>query len=371
MTRLNYKTAKVFGLMLLFTTVIGSCTKDSSLITPSAGVSSLTGTIDGKTLSIDQTALSSTLFSTAGDNVSAMQTSAVTDATGSALTFFIPDISVTDNTITPKLGTSANPGNATLKIETTTATSTTTQIYVSYKTGGNTYYAISGTVTVTTDGAKITVKWNLSFTDATGRIFTSTGSYVIYNYKAVVKPKTEITDPTPVAAKPTIDNIAPTIGAAGDTIVIAGTNYSTALADDVVKFNGVAATVKSATATKLVVYAPSTGTTGAVTVKVKNSETTTGPVFTYAAPPVVSGITPLSGKAGATMTIVGNYFSTTLADDAVTINGVAATVVSSSVDRMTVTVPQGVTTGQIVVKVRGKIAAPTSATIGTLFTVTL
>ncbi|GAB3913045.1 IPT/TIG domain-containing protein [Mucilaginibacter boryungensis] len=369
MTSLNSKTLKVFGLLLLFLTAASSC-KNNDVINPVTPTSTLTGTIDGKTLDISQAAISSTFFSTAGDNVSALQTTAVADAGASSLTFYIPDISVADNTITPKLGTSSNPGNANLKVQGAGATTTVTQVYVSYKTGGNTYYAISGTVTVTTDNTKVTVKWNLTFTDATGRTFTSTGSFIIYNYKAVTKPKTEITDPTPVAARPTIDNIASNFGAAGDSVVIAGTNFSTTLTDNIVKFNGVAATVKSATATKLVVTVPSTGSTGAVSVKVKNSETTTGPIFTYVASPIISGVTPLSGKAGAVMTIIGNNFSTVLTDDVVTINGTAAVVLTSSVDRMTVTVPQGVTTGQVVVKIRGKVATVTPG-ISTLFTVTL
>jgi hypothetical protein len=367
MNRLNYKTAKVFALLLLFIMTVTSC-KNNDVITP-ADESSLTGTIDGKTLSIAPSAISSTLFSTTGDNVSAMQTTAITDASGSAMTFYIPDISVSANTITPKLGTAANPGNPNLKVEATGTTTNTVQVYVSYKTGGVTYYAISGSVTVTTDNTKVTVKWTLTFTDATGRAFTSTGSYVIVNYKAVTKPKTEISDPTPVAARPTIDNIAATTGAAGDSVTIIGTNFSTAPADNIVKFNGVAATIRSASATKLVVTVP-TGTTGTVSVKVKNSETTAGPIFTYVAAPIVSAITPLSGKAGAVMTITGNNFSNILTEDAVTINGVTATVLTSSVDRMTVTVPQGVSTGQVVVKVRGKVATP-NAGISTLFTVTL
>ncbi|MES2274430.1 MAG: IPT/TIG domain-containing protein [Bacteroidota bacterium] len=367
MKRLNYNTAKVFMLSLLFIIAASSCNKNSIIVAPIAA-SSLTGTIDGKTLSADPSRLSSTFFSSTGDNVNAIQTTAITDADGSAITFYIPDISITDNTITPKLGTSSNPGNPDLKIEAAGATSTTVQVYVSYKTGGNTYYAISGTVTVTTDNTKVTVKWNLTFKDGTGRTFTSTGSYIVYNYKTVTKPKTEITDPTPVAARPTIGNITSTSGAAGDSVTIAGTNFSTVLTENVVKFNGVAATVKSATATKLVVVVPSTGTTGAISVKVKNSETTTGPTFTYVLPPIITGITPLSSKAGETMTIVGNYFSTILTDDVVTINGLAATVKTSSVDRMTLEIPQGVTSGLIVLKVRGKIATANSGVI-TTFTV--
>jgi len=352
--------------------VVSACNK-SSVITPGADASTVTGTIDGKTISVTGANISTTFYSSAGDNVNALQATANTDANGNGLTFYIPDISVTDNAISPKLGTSSNPGNATLAIQATGATSTTTQVYVRYKTDAGTFYAISGTVTVTTDNTKITVKWSLTFTDATGRVFTSTGSFVLYNYKTVTQPKTTIVDPTPVALKPTIGSIAATSGAAGDSVVIAGTNFSTALTENLVKFNGVTAVVKSATATKLVVMVPSGGSTGAITVRVKNSETATGPVFTYVTPlaaPTITGVTPLSGSAGDVMTIIGSNFSTTLTDDVVTIGNTTAkiTILTASVDRITLTIPQGVVSGQVGVKVAGK-AATVGANVSTLFTV--
>ena len=240
---------------------------------------------------------------------------------------------------------------------------------MAYKVGGNVYYAISGTVTITTDNTKVTVSWNISFKDATGRVFVSTGSFVIYNYTAVTKPKTTITDPTPVSAKPTIDNIAPTAGAVGDSVVIAGTNFSTALTENIVNFNGVSAVVRSASATRLVVIVP-TSSTGIVTVKVKNSETANAPTFTYVSPPTFGGMTPSSGKAGDVLTIIGTNFSTTLTDNVVKMNGTTATVTAATATQITATVPSGVTTGTVTLTVRGKTAAPSSQTINTTFTVT-
>lgn len=364
MKKLTATLTKTLGLLLLLMAVVSSCKKSQKEEPEPATVSNMSGKIDGKDISISQSALTTTYYSSPGE-ANALMTSAALDASGTKMDFFIPDISAGTVNVTPKLGTSSNPGNPNLKVQATT--STTTQVYVSYSNGGNVYYAISGTITVTYDDTKITVKWDISFKDAAGRVFTSAGSFTIYTYKAVTKPKTEVKDPTPVSAKPTIDNIAPTAGMAGDEVVIAGTNFSTTLTDNAVKFNGVAATVKTATATRLAVTVP-TGTSGPVTVKVSNSETTTGPTFTYVLPPTISAISPLSGKVGDAVTITGTNFSTTSTENVVSFNGTAATVTTVSATSITVTVPTGATTGAITLKVRGKDATP-GAGVSTTFTV--
>jgi hypothetical protein len=81
---------------------------------------------------------------------------------------------------------------------------------------------------------------------------------------------------------PTITAISPVSGATGTVVTITGTNFKTITTDNTVKFNGVAATVQTASATSITVAAPATGTTGAVTVTTADG-TVTGPVFTYVA----------------------------------------------------------------------------------------
>lgn len=62
----------------------------------------------------------------------------------------------------------------------------------------------------------------------------------------------------------------------GDTLVIKGQNFSTTLTDNIVSFNGVVATVISATATELVVVVPANATSGSVTVTVHGNTTMVG-----------------------------------------------------------------------------------------------
>lgn len=84
---------------------------------------------------------------------------------------------------------------------------------------------------------------------------------------------------TPV---PTISSISPVSGSAGTKVTINGANFKTTTTGNTVQFNGLAATVQTATATALTVLAPASGVTGAVTVTISDG-TATGPVFTYVA----------------------------------------------------------------------------------------
>ncbi|MFD2145946.1 IPT/TIG domain-containing protein [Mucilaginibacter antarcticus] len=138
---------------------------------------------------------------------------------------------------------------------------------------------------------------------------------------------------------------------------MAGTNFSTALADNLVKFNTVQATVISATATKLMVIAPQGGTSGDLTLKVKNSEQITGPAFNYIIPATFTALTPASGAVGDVITLTGTNFSTTLADNLVTFSGVAGQVKTATATTITVAVPVGAITGAVTVTVKGKRAA--------------
>ncbi|MES2377981.1 MAG: IPT/TIG domain-containing protein [Bacteroidota bacterium] len=358
-------------LMVLFLVGVTSCKKNNTPEpTPETPTANLTGKIDGKDLNISAANVSSTYYTTAGEASSSLEASAALDASGNKLNFFIDDLKNGTITIAPKLGTSSNPGNPNTRVNATGTTAAPVQTYVSYVNSGNTFYAISGSVTVVIDPAKgLTLSWSITFKEAGGRTFTSEGKFFLPFYTSNPKPKSAVVDPTPVSAKPTIDNISPTAGAAGDTVIIAGTNFSATLTENVVKFGSETASVKAATATKLTVIAP-ISQTSTISVKVKNSETTTGPTFTYVAPPTFASMAPQNGKAGDVLTFTGTNFSTTLTDNVVSFNGTAATVTAATATTLTVTVPANVTTGVVTLKVRGKSATLASGFTG-IFTVTV
>lgn len=76
--------------------------------------------------------------------------------------------------------------------------------------------------------------------------------------------------------------------------------------------------------------------------------TTCTPVFTLNSVSI-SSFDPLEGTAGATITIEGNNFDATAANNTVTFNGTAALVIVASTTSLTVVVPAGAVTGPITV----------------------
>lgn len=71
-------------------------------------------------------------------------------------------------------------------------------------------------------------------------------------------------------------------------------------------------------------------------------------------PPIINSYTPSSGMAGTSVTITGANFSSTLANNTVKFNGVAATVTASTPTSITAIVPSGAKNGKIIVTVNGK-----------------
>lgn len=159
------------------------------------------------------------------------------------------------------------------------------------------------------------------------------------------------------AASLSITSFSPLSAVVGAKVTITGTNFSTTAADDLVAFNGTAATItETPTATKLVVTVPSGVTTGPITVTVGGVTVTSSQNFTLAAAtdPTIISFTPLSGVVGATVTITGTNFSTTAANNTVAFNGTAATVTGTPTsDTIVTSVPTGATTGPITVTVGG------------------
>lgn len=153
----------------------------------------------------------------------------------------------------------------------------------------------------------------------------------------------------------TLTGFSPESGFPGATVTITGTNFSATLSENVVKFNGVAATVSSATATELVATVPESATTGKITVTVNGKTATSATDFTVLQT-TITGFSPDSGFPGATVTITGTNFSATGSENVVKFNGVAATVSNATATELVVTVPESATTGKITVTLNGKTA---------------
>ncbi|HZX72997.1 MAG TPA: CHRD domain-containing protein [Cyclobacteriaceae bacterium] len=77
-----------------------------------------------------------------------------------------------------------------------------------------------------------------------------------------------------VIPPPTITSFTPNNGVSTATVTITGTNFSATPADNVVKFNGTAATVTASTATTLTATVPAGATSGTISVTVKDQSVT-------------------------------------------------------------------------------------------------
>jgi protocatechuate 3,4-dioxygenase beta subunit len=224
--------------------------------------------------------------------------------------------------------------------------------------------AASNTVTFNGTEATVTAATTTQLTVTVPSGATSGAITVTVNNQTAAS-ASDFTVSTSSSSSPTITSFTPTSGTVGSTVVITGTNFSTPPASNTVTVNGTVATVTNATATQLTVTVPSGATTtGKITVTVNSKIATATADFTVIAEgstaPTIASFTG-SGAVGATIIITGTNFSTTEAENAVTINGITATVTAATATSLAVTVPSGATSGLITVTVGGVTATSTSS----------
>jgi hypothetical protein len=153
---------------------------------------------------------------------------------------------------------------------------------------------------------------------------------------------------------PVITGVSPDRGSAGTEVTITGSNFHTTASGNVVKFNGIAATVSNNTTSTLLVQIPEGATTGPLTVTVNNSRTATFSEFTVLMdPPVMESFDPVIGKTGTTVVITGSDFSSIPANNHVKFNGADAVVTEATSSSLKVTVPTNASTGKVSVTVNG------------------
>ncbi|MBL8211725.1 MAG: IPT/TIG domain-containing protein, partial [Bryobacterales bacterium] len=147
--------------------------------------------------------------------------------------------------------------------------------------------------------------------DAVGRLRTVTnqwGESATYNYDAVGN----ILSITRQGAQQiTVQAFAPASAFAGTNVTILGSAFSTMPAQNTVKFNGVTATVVSASATQLVATVPGGATSGTISVTNANGTATSAQTFTVLSAlgtPSISSITPQVSPSSGLMQISGANF---------------------------------------------------------------
>jgi hypothetical protein len=151
----------------------------------------------------------------------------------------------------------------------------------------------------------------------------------------------------------TITEFSPASGIPGTTVVIGGANFSNLPLNNQVSFNGVTATVLTATQTQLTVKVPESATTGKITVTIAGSTATSQGDFSVLQT-VIAGFTPSAATVGSAVMITGSNFSANPAENVVKFNDAVATVTSSSNTQLTVIVPPEATNGKLSVTINGK-----------------
>ncbi|HEX6291760.1 MAG TPA: RHS repeat-associated core domain-containing protein [Herpetosiphonaceae bacterium] len=142
----------------------------------------------------------------------------------------------------------------------------------------------------------------------------------------------------------------PNAGPVGTTVTLYGTGFSATAADNVVKFNGVTATVTSASATQIVVSVPASATSGTLSITTQGATVTSSTPFTVqaaAATPQITAFTPTVGAPGTVVTIDGANFEAAIANNKVGFNGTLAHLTSVTSTRIETTVPTKAASGRL------------------------
>ena len=229
------------------------------------------------------------------------------------------------------------------------------------------YGTQSGNYTTTVDVGNVTT-WTISTLSPGIRYY-----FVVraYNTAGLLSPASaEVFFDTPgTVGGPTLTSLSPTSGAVGNSVTLSGSNFGTTQGTSTVKFNGTVASPTSWSATSVVVPVPSGATTGNVVATVGGVDSNGLPfTVTAASAPSITSLSPNSGPVGASVTIAGANFGATQGTSAVQFNGTPGTPTTWSASSIVVTVPNGATSGNVVVTVNSAAsnAAPFTVSSATL-----
>jgi hypothetical protein len=150
-----------------------------------------------------------------------------------------------------------------------------------------------------------------------------------------------------VAGGVAITSFDPTSGPVGSNVTIYGAGFSAVAADNLVKINGVVASVAAAAVGSLITTVPVGATTGRITVTVGGNTATSSQDFTVVAAgvPIVSSFSPTVGSSGTSVAVSGSNF--VIGATTVKLNGVSATATVSSESNLTFAVPGSAGSGRI------------------------
>lgn len=158
-------------------------------------------------------------------------------------------------------------------------------------------------------------------------------------------------------AKPlSVISIAPATGGAGTEVTIMGTGFNYKDAENTVTINNKPCAIVSAVATQIKVIIPEDAGSGPIKVTVGGVTAESPTTFAFIEEIVLGiiSIAPTSGPKATVVTITGTGFSTTAANNVVTLNGKSVTVNSATETQLSVVIPPAAGSGPLRVTVDGE-----------------
>ncbi|MBT2557204.1 IPT/TIG domain-containing protein [Hymenobacter sp. ISL-91] len=198
------------------------------------------------------------------------------------------------------------------------------------------------------------------FFDYNPAIRTNRTTNRIYDMPLEVEPAVAVSFPA-VLASPFISQLTPAEGRAGTLVTLRGLRFDAGTAGNIVRFNGVATPVLSATATTLTVRVPPAATSGTVQVATADGAGRTTQVFTIYQPPTLTAVAPDEGIPGSRITLTGTEFGALAGQDTVWFNNTPALVEQATPTQLTVRVPANATSGFVRIGTRGGAVESTRA----------
>jgi hypothetical protein len=343
-------------------------------LSPTSGPSATSVTISGTSFGVTQGTSTVTFNGTVGTP---------TSWGDNAITVPVPSAATTGNVVVTVKGVASNGVNFTVTptppdFSLSTAPSSATVIAgspASYTENITATGGFTGSLSLSISGLPAGASGSFSPNPATGassaltvttNSTTPAGSYVFTVTGTSTNPALTHTSTATLvvqtAPPPSITSLNPTFGLVGTSVTIAGANFGATQGTSTVTFNGIAATPTSWATTSITVPVPAGATTGNVMVTV-GGVASNGVVFTVTSPPSITSLSPTSGPVGSSVFIIGTNFGPP-GNNTVTFNGTAATIFGLTGTTISVVVPSGATTGNVVVTVSGVVSN------GVIFTVT-
>ena len=210
---------------------------------------------------------------------------------------------------------------------------------------GTNFGATQGNSTVTLNGASATpTSWSATSIVASLPIGATTGP-------AVVTVGGFSSNRATFAVTPNVSGLNPSSGPIFTSVTVSGSNFGASQGASTVTFGGIGVAPSSWSDTSFLITAPNLSA-GPADVQVTVGGFGSNAVA-FQVRPAITSLNPTSGPMATSVTITGSSFGVTQGTSTVTFNGTAATPMSWGDNSITVPVPSGATSGNVVVTVGG------------------